>query len=105
MERAAAEQAMAWTRVSRALQLVELGEQKAGMGDCVDADIVATSVRRPASQRDIEPGESAMSRTDRKSRWLGDDCCIGADPRPEQTAQAEALVFLVHDRGDENLDR
>ena len=103
MERAATEQLMARARLARPLQLLQLGEQQTRVGDRIDADVVAASVRGAAPERNIEPRESTVSWTDREPRWLGDDRGFRSDPRRQQSAHAEAFILLVDDRSDQDL--
>src|SRR5258706_6237351 len=103
MERAATEQLMARTRLARALELFELSEEEACVGDSVDSDVVAASVRCPSGHNDVHPDEATMGGADRQSSGLSDNCRFRADPVGQQCAHAEAFVLLVDDGGDENL--
>src|SRR5450759_5760045 len=103
MERAATEQLMPRAGFARSLQLFQLGQKQTRVGNCVDSNVVAASVRRASGQGDGYPHEAAMGGADREPCGLRDDCSIGADPVGEQRAHAEALVLLVDDGGDEDL--
>src|SRR5258706_7485197 len=103
MERAATEQLVMAARLARPFQRFQLRQKQTGVGDSVDSNVVPASVRRSARQYDFDPHEAAMSGANRQPRGLCYDGRIGANPRSEQRAHAEALVLLVDDSGDDDL--
>ena len=68
------------------------------MGDGVDSDVVATSVRCPSGHDDVHPDEATMGGADCQSSWLSDNCRVRAEPvsaLSEQHAVRHVGVFKL----------
>ena len=88
---------MPWSRLAGAFQLLQLGQDQAGVRDGVDPNVVATAVCRSSPEDHIHPDESAVRRADCEPGRLGDDRCFGTNSCREELAHTEALVLFVRE--------
>jgi len=81
-------------------QTIQLGEEKSGVGDGVDSNVVSAAVGGATGELDIDPDEAAMRGTNGEARRLGDDGGVRAHATGDEGPHAEALPFFVDHGGD-----